>query len=106
MPHVPFHFVLPEVALPSPPGLPNAARTVLNRPFYNGFLLPAGLLFLQRQIVTVEYAKLLLFPFYFYPFTPPAVRPDTIYFCIQKKIISTGTDTRIAAAENIPQLLV
>ena len=89
MPHVPFHIVSPEVALPLPPGLPKAARTVLNRPFYNGFLLPAGLLFLQKQIVTVEYAKLLLFPFYFYPFTPPAVRPDTIYFCIQKKIIST-----------------
>ena len=32
------------------------------------------------------------------PFTPPAVRPETMYFCILKKISSSGMEARMLAA--------
>ena len=39
-----------------------------------------------------------------YPFTPPAVRPETMYFCILKNTARMGNDTRTAAAEKRGQL--
>ncbi len=40
---------------------------------------------------------------FFYPFTPPEVSPDAIFFCNAKKMIRMGSDTKSEAAANTGQ---
>ena len=40
----------------------------------------------------------------FHPLTPPAVRPEVMYFWHRKKMIRTGTETVMAAAAKTGQL--